>query len=73
MQQIYYFFDTPLLYYYINLNQLIVFCFSSGDIWLSFGISVSLLESFWGELFETFVILSAILLAIESPVTSGFF
>ena len=34
-------FDIPLLYYYINLRLSITFCLSSGDIYLSLGISSS--------------------------------
>ena len=71
------FFDIPLLYYYINLRSSIVFCFSSEDICLSLGISLSSLfvtasELFSRKVFENFVILSAILLPIKS-VASGVF
>ena len=66
------FFDIPLLYYYIILNSSIICCLSSGDIYFSLGISISFLAS--SKLFfEAFVILSAILLAIKSPVASGVF
>ena len=65
------FFDIPLLYYHTNLNSSIICCLFSGDIYLSFGISNSStfcecnsLEDF----FEIFLILSAILLPIKSPV-----
>ena len=37
------FFDIPLLCYYINLNSSIICCIFSVDIYLSFGISISLL------------------------------
>ena len=37
------FFDMALSYYYINLNASIICCLSSGDIYLSFGISMSLI------------------------------
>ena len=60
-----------LSYYYINLVSSIIFCLSSGDIYLSFGISVSLSnvsEAFCGDLF---VILLATLLPIKSPVASA--
>ena len=77
------FFGIPILYYYINLRSLRIFCLFSGDIYLSFGITLSNLifsaslstvsELFCGEVFETFVILSAILLAIKLPVASVFF
>ena len=36
------FFDIPVLYYYINLNSYKICCLSSGDIYLSLGISLSL-------------------------------
>ena len=45
-------------------------------MYLSFGFSVSLLtvsELFWGDSFETFVILLAVLLPIKSPVASAVF
>ena len=35
------FFDIPLLCYYINLRLSIIFCLSSGDIYLSLCISLS--------------------------------
>ena len=48
-------FDGPLLYYYINLRSSIIFCLSSGDIYLSLGTSLScsivtVFELFCGEL-----------------------
>ena len=51
-------------------------CLFSGDMYLSFGISIS--SSFCecntlGDFFETLVILSAILLPIKSPVASAVF
>ena len=57
-------FDISWLYYYINLRSSIILCLSSGDIYLSLGISLScsfviVSELFWSELLETFVILSA--------------
>ena len=58
--------------YYINLNSSIVCCLSSGDIYLSFGIS--LLVSSECNSFEYFsVILSEILLPIKSPAASAVF
>ena len=64
------FFDIPLLYYYINLRSSIDSCLFSGDIYLSSGNSLSNLvfsastvtasKLFCGEVFEIFVILSAI-------------
>ena len=71
------FFGIPLLYYYINFNSSIICCLSSGDIYLFFGIGISLLASFgdnsFENFFETLVILSAILLPIKSPVASAVF
>ena len=77
------FFDTQLIYYYINLRSSIIFCLFPGDIYLYFGIflsntifSASLSTGFQlpcGAVFDTFVILSAVLLSIKSPVVSAFF
>ena len=76
------FFDTPLLYCYNNLNSSIICCLSSGDVYLLFGASISLLASSFlecnfvecfAEDFETLVILSAIVLPIKSPVSSAVF
>ena len=65
------FFSISLLYY-TNFNSPITCCIFSGDTHLSFGISNSFLSVF--ELFfEAFVILSAILLPIKSPVASAVF
>ena len=63
-------FDISLLYYYINLRSSIIFCLTSGDIYLSLGISLSCsfvtaFELFCGKFFETFVIPLAILLLIK--------
>ena len=68
------FFGIPLLHYYINLNSSTICCLSCGDICLSF--VTSLLASFEAnslDFFETLVILSAILLRIQSPVASTVF
>ena len=74
------FFDIPLLYTTRNLS--IICCLFSGDMYLSFGTSISLLASLLCECFEDFfgcnfvetlVILSAILLPIKSPVASAVF
>ena len=68
------FFGIPLLYY-ISLNSSIIFRFSFGGIYLSFGIS--LLTSFdcissFCDFSEGFAAtLSAILLPIKSPVASA--
>ena len=76
-------FDAPLLYCYINLRSLIISCLFSGDICLSLGISLStpicfssfvtVSKLFCGEVFETFVVLSAFLLALKSPVAFAVF
>ena len=67
------FFDILLLYYYINLRSTIIFCLSSGDIYLSLGFSLSCsfvndTKLFCCNFFEIFVILSG-----KSPVASAFF
>ena len=71
------FFDIPLLYYYTNLNSSIICCLSSGDMYLFFGMSFGLAlpasDSLFGVFLETFVILSAILLPVKSPVASAVF
>ena len=56
------FFDIQLLYYYISFRSSIIFGLSSGDIYLSLGISLSysfltVSDLFCCEFFETFVIL----------------
>ena len=72
-------FDIPLLYYNTNFYSSITCCLFSGDIYLSFGISVSFSSvfkcnsfecNFFGD-FEALVILSAILLPIKSPAASA--
>ena len=55
-----------------------VFCRSSGDLYLSLGISLSYLfvidsELFCGELLETFVNLLEMFLLIKLPVSSAVF
>ena len=77
------FLDIQLLYYYINVRSSVIFPLYSGDIYLFPGnllsnpmfwiLLLTVLELFIGEVLETFVILSAILLPIKSPVTSAFF
>ena len=77
------FFDIQSIYYYINLRSSIIFYVFPGDIYLSFGIFLSntifsaslstVFQLLWGAVFDTFVILSAILLSIKSPVVSAFF
>ena len=64
-------FNISILYYYLSFRSLIIRCLFSGDIYLSLGISLltaiyyvlfaTVSELFLGELFETLVILSAIL------------
>ena len=71
-------FEIPLLYCYINLRSSIMFCLSSGDIYLSLGISLSysfvtVFELFCGDIFETFGNLSPVLLPIKSLVASAVF
>ena len=64
-----------MFYYYINLRSPIIFCLSSGEIYLSLGISSSsfVSELFCSEVFEIPVILSAILFPMKSPVASAVF
>ena len=55
------FLDVPLLSYYINLESSIFFCLSSGDIYLSLGITLScsfvnVSELLYCEFFETHAI-----------------
>ena len=45
------FFYIPLLYYYTNLNSSIICCLFSGDIYLSFGVSISFSSVFWMKYF----------------------
>ena len=75
------FFDIPLLYYYINLRSSIIFCLSSGDIYLSLGISLScsfvtVFGSFCVEFFQTIIILLGIFwnfgIALFEAVLNGF-
>ena len=71
-------FIIPLLYYYINIRSSIIFCLSSGYMYLSLDNSlfcsvVTVLELFCCDVFETLVILSAILLPIKSSAASAVF
>ena len=68
------FFDIPLLYY-IYLNSAILCCLFSGDIYLSFAISVSFSTVTVSEVFcsDFVVTLLAILLPDKSPVASVVF
>ena len=64
-----------------NLNSSIIYFLSSGDKYLFLGVAISTSSSFVlsfvnslvGFFFELLVILSAILLPIESPVASAVF
>ena len=62
-----------------NLNSSIIRCLSSGDMYLFLGVahskstSVLLFCNSLVDVFETLVILSAILLPIKSPVASNGF
>ena len=72
------FFNIWFLYYYVNLRSLI-----SEDIYLSSGIFLSILvfsvslstapELFCDKVFDTYWILSTILLPIKSPLASAAF
>ena len=66
------FFHIPWLYYYINLRLLIICCLFSGDINNIF-LSISSFISEFGNVFETFVILSTTFLPIKSPGASSVF
>ena len=71
-------FGIPLLYYYFSLRSSIIFYLSSGDTYFPLGISLSCFfvtvsELFCGEFLEIFVILSATLLPIKSPVAFAVF
>ena len=62
--------------YYINLELSIIVCLCSAERYLSLSISFSFVtvpELFCGDIFETFVILSAVLFPIKSPVASAVF
>ena len=60
-----------MLNYYINIKSSINFCLNSGDMYLSLSTS----SLFVSQLIfgDAFVILSAILVPIKSPVTSAVF
>ena len=72
------YFDISLLCYYSNLRSSIIFCLSSGDIYLSLGNSLSrsfvtVSELICCKFFKSIVILSAYLLPIKSSVSSAYF
>ena len=68
-------------WYYINLRSSIIFCLSSGDIFLSLWISLKspilcssfVTELFCGDVFGTIGFSSAISLLIKSPIASAVF
>ena len=63
-----------VLYYYINLRSSVTFFLSFGDIYLSLSIfSPFITELFYGEIFETLVVLLAILFPVNLPVVSAVF
>ena len=63
-----------VLYYYINLRSSVTFFLSFGDIYLSLSIfSPFITELFYGEIFETLAVLSAILFPVNLPVVSAVF
>ena len=71
-------FDIPLLCQYFNLKSSVISCLSSGDIYLSLGISllfsfITVSKLFCCEFCKTFMILLAILFPIKSPVASAVF
>ena len=63
-----------IYYYYINLRSLIISYFCSGDVCFSLCIfllcSIFSSNLFCGEVFETLVLLPAILFPIITPVAS---
>ena len=67
------FFDIPLINYYINFNRQVFFLeiFLLVFLYILFFSNVS--ELFCSKFLETFVILSATLLPIKSPVASAVF
>ena len=68
------FLDITLLCYYINLRSSIILHLSYADKYLSVSFSFSFVSRlFFGEGFETLVILSAVLFPIKSSVTSTVF
>ena len=72
------FFDISRLYYYITVKPAMILCISSGDTYISLGISLScsyviVSELLGGELLEAFAILLEIWLPIKSTVASAAF
>ena len=67
-----------IIFFYINLSSSIISCHFSEESYLSLGVSLLFLfiivsELFSVSVFETFVILLAILLPIKSPVAAAIF
>ena len=68
------FLDMPLIYYYFNLRLSVIFYLSSGNIYIFLQESflsylfVTVSELFCCDVFDIFVVLSAILLPIKSLV-----
>ena len=54
------FFDIPLLYYYTNLNSSMICCLFSGDMYLSFGFSLSALSKLFLNVIPSKIFLNAI-------------
>ena len=77
------FFDIPLLHYCISFRSSIIFYLFSRDIYFSLGISLSssmfslslstTSDILGWSIFKTFLILSAIVLSIKSPIASVYF
>ena len=77
------FFDIPLLHYCFSLRSSIIFYLFSRDIYFSLGISLSssmfslslstTSDILGWSIFKTFLILSAIVLSIKSPIASVYF
>ena len=66
------FFDIPLLYCYTNFDSSVICYPFSGDMYLSFGISISSLALLFCSSLEEFLEISVILSAITSQITSCF-
>ena len=66
------FFNIALLYY-VNISSSIIFCLSSGDLHLSFGMYVSFKLFSECNFLDELLILSTVLIPIKSPVASAVF
>ena len=76
----FFFFDIPLLHYYISLNLSITYCLSSGYVYIYIYIYIyigilllTLSKLFCEHFFKGLVILFAISLPVKSPVVSSAF